>query len=208
MLLIEVGGHDDSDSLRYYNNGYKVFTFEPQQNLYEALRAKTSNLVNYTVIQKAVCLTDGNTTFNICKRGGASSILPFRTDDELARTWTANRTDIQYSGQSYNVETTRLDTFIEQNGLQNETIDFIHIDAQGVDLECLMSLGMYIKNVKAGVLETVIDKNKSIYIGQNLNTFNNTDKFLEDNNFTITNIEQNDITQCEFNIYFKSKYIK
>jgi hypothetical protein len=50
------------------------------------------------------------------------------------KTWTRHRTDIHYSGQSYEVETTRLDTFIEENNLQNDTIDYIHIDAQGVDL--------------------------------------------------------------------------
>ncbi len=203
MLLIEVGAFDGSDSLNYYNQGYTVYTFEPNKVLYENLIKNTGNLLNYTVIPKAVCETNGKTTFNICKRGGASSILPFRSDEELEKTWSANRTDIQYSGESYEVDTIRLDTFIEEYGLENEIIDFLHIDAQGVDLECMMSLGKYIKNVKAGVMETVLDENKSIYIGQTKNTFNNIKAFLLSNGFKIIGIDNNDVTNCEYNIRFE-----
>lgn len=203
MLLIEVGAFDGSDSLNYYNKGYTVYTFEPNKVLYENLIKKTSNLLNYTVIPKAVCETNGKTTFNVCRQGGASSILPFRSDEELEKTWSAYRTDIQYSGESYEVDTIRLDTFIEEYGLENKIIDFLHIDAQGVDLECMMSLGKYIKNVKSGVMETVLDENKSIYIGQTKNTFNNIKTFLLSNGFKIVGIDNNDVTNCEYNIRFE-----
>lgn len=204
-LLIEVGAFDGSDSLQYHSKGYRVYTFEPKRDLYENLVNKTRDLENYTVIQKAVCLTNGETMFNICKAGGASSILPFRSDEELEKTWSANRTDVQYSGESYMVNTTRLDTFIEEYGLENETIDFLHIDAQGVDLECLMSLGKYLKNVKEGIIETVIEKERSIYIGQDTNTLDNVGNFLINNNFDIVGIYGNDITNCEYNVVFKRK---
>lgn len=203
-LLIEVGSYDGYDSLRFYNEGFKVYTFEPKKDLYEALSERTRNMENYTVINKAVCLENGITKFNICKSGGASSILEFKDDSELERHWTSNRKDIQYSGLSYDVETIRLDTFIEKEGLENSIIDYIHIDAQGVDLECLMSLGKYIKNVKEGVLETVIDINKSIYSNQTMNTFENIKSFLENNNFEIIGLDKNDITDCEYNVRFRS----
>ena len=117
--LIEVGAFDGSDSLRYHNEGYVVYTFEPKKDLFEDLVNKTKHLTNYTVIPKAVSLVDGTTQFNICKSGGASSILPFRSEEELIKTWSIYRTDIHYSGISYEVETTRLDTFIESNNLNN-----------------------------------------------------------------------------------------
>ena len=189
-LLIEVGAFDGSDSLRYHRDGYCVFTFEPKRDLFEDLRRRTASLPDYTVIPKAVCLQNGQTMFNICRQGGASSILPFRSDEELEKTWSSERTDIQYSGQSYEVETTRLDTFIEERGLQAEKIDFIHIDAQGVDLDALMSLGVYIKNVEAGVLETVNDVNK----------------FLDESGFEIQQVERNDRTDCEFNVVFRRRH--
>jgi len=206
-LLIEIGSYDGSDSLNFYNNGYKVYTFEPNKELYNNLIEKTKNLQNYNVINKAVYLENGITKFNICKSGGASSILNFRSDLELEKTWTANRTDIQYSGISYDIETIRLDTFIEKEGLENTIIDYIHIDAQGVDLECLMSLGKYINNVNEGVIETVIDNNKSIYLNQTINNYENAKQFLENNDFTIICVSSNDITNCEYNVAFKSNKI-
>ena len=201
--LIEVGAFDGSDSLKYYRNGYTVYTFEPKQDLFQNLFNKTNHLARYTVIPKAVSLTNGITKFNICKSGGASSILPFRPDNELIQTWTKDRTDIHFSGISYDVETTRLDTFIEENGLQDTIVDFLHIDAQGVDLDCLKSLGKYIKNVLAGVVETVKDVQKSIYVGQEDNTLDNVAGFLSLNGFKITNIESNDNTGCEYNVHFE-----
>lgn len=205
-LLIEVGAFDGSDSLRYHRDGYCVFTFEPKKDLFEDIQRRTASLPDYTVIPKAVCLQNSRTMFNICRQGGASSILPFRSDEELEKTWTSERKDIQYSGQSYEVETTRLDTFIEERGLQAEKIDFIHIDAQGVDLDALMSLGIYIKNVEAGVLETVKDVNKSIYIGQDNNTLDNVKKFLDESGFEIQQVERNDRTDCEFNVVFRRRH--
>jgi FkbM family methyltransferase len=201
--LIEVGAYDGSDSLKYHESGYHVFTFEPKKDLFIRLANRTRHLENYVVIPKAVSLNDGVTQFNICNHGGASSILPFRSESELNETWSPERTDIHFSGRSYEVETTRLDTFIEQNKLQDRVIDFIHIDAQGVDLDCLKSLGKYIINVRAGVIETVKDKNKSIYIGQEENTLDHVSEFLSSNGFKINSVESNDSTQCEFNVFFE-----
>jgi len=201
--LIEVGAYDGSDSLKYHESGYHVFTFEPKKDLFIRLVNRTRHLENYVVIPKAVSLNDGVTQFNICNDGGASSILPFRSESELNETWSPERTDIHFSGRSYEVETTRLDTFIEQNKLQDRVIDFIHIDAQGVDLDCLKSLGKYIINVRAGVIETVKDKNKSIYIGQEENTLDHVSEFLSSNGFKINSVESNDSTQCEFNVFFE-----
>lgn len=201
--LIEIGAFDGYDSLQYYNKGYRVFTFEPKKDLYNNLIEKTKDLPNYKVIQKAVCLKDGKTIFNICKSGGASSILEFRSEEELNKTWSPSRSDVHYSGESYEVETIRLDTFIEQEGLQDTIIDFIHIDAQGVDLECLISLGKYVKNINQGVIETVMNADKTIYKNQITNTFDNVKDFLEKNNFHIVSIESNDVVQCEYNVHFK-----
>lgn len=199
--LIEVGAFDGTDSLNYHNQGYRVFTFEPKKDLYENLINKTKNIENYTVIPKAVCLYNGTTNFNICKYGGASSILQFKPNEELEKHWSSNRSDIHYSGETYEVETTRLDTFIELYNLQDTKIDFLHIDAQGVDLDVLKSLGKYIKNVESGVIETVKEKEKSIYMNQ-VNTLENVEQFLKENKFIIKNIENNDNTNCEYNVYF------
>jgi FkbM family methyltransferase len=201
--IIEVGAYDGKDSLKYHKQGFTVYTFEPNKKLFSDLFEKTKDIENYNVFNKAVCSFNGKTDFNICKSGGASSILKFRDDETLIKNWGKERTDVHYSGESYVVETTRLDTFIEEQQLENTIIEFIHIDAQGVDLDCLKSVGKYIKNVRGGVLETVKNKEKSIYIGQDENTLENIQTFLTNNGFKIMRISGNDRVQCEFNVYFK-----
>ena len=64
------------------------------------------------------------------------------------------------------------------------------------------SLGKYILNVSAGVVETIIDEKKSIYVNQSNNTLENVKIFLTSNGFNIENIESNDSTSCEYNVHF------
>lgn len=200
-LLLEVGAHDGYDTIKYYNEGYRVFAFEPRVDMFKYTLMRTFIIPDITLIQKAVYTNNGITKFNICKESGASSILEQKSPEELEKHW-GGRTDIQYSGLSYDVETIRLDKFIEDYHLQDSVIDFIHIDAQGVDLEVLQSLGKYLKNLKAGVLETVKDPVKSIYLQQNITTLDNVTKFLMENNFKVDKVDDNDPTGCEYNVYF------
>ena len=201
MLLIEVGGFDGADSLRFYEQGYDVITFEPERTLYANLAQKTAHLETYRVVNKAVALTDGTTQFHVCKSGGASSILPFKSDADLEAQWTAHRTDIQYSGLSYPVETTRLDTFLEANGLTETPIDYLHVDAQGADLDVLRSLGTYVANVRKGVVETCYSLEKAIYSTQQ-DDLTAVTHWLASNGFVVDSVVGNDSTGCECNVYF------
>lgn len=201
MLLIEVGGFDGADSLNFYANGYRVITFEPERTLYANLSKKTEHLENYWVVNKAVSLADGTTQFYVCRAGGASSIMPFKSDNELETHWTASRTDIQYSGLSYPVDTTRLDTFLEENGLSDVPIDYLHVDAQGCDLDVLRSLGTYAKNVRKGVVETCYSLEKSIYTTQRDDIIA-VKHWLSSNGFGVDSVVANDPTACECNVHF------
>ena len=202
MLLIEVGGFDGADSLKFYEKGYKVITFEPERTLYAALSKKTAHLHDYRVVNKAVALTNGTTHFYVCRAGGASSILPFKSNTDLEEHWSKNRKDIQYSGLSYEVNTIRLDTFLEENSLTDVPIDYLHIDAQGADLDVLKSLGIYAKNVCKGVVETCYSLEKAIYSTQrdDLLAVNH---WLNSNGFTVESVVANDPTGCECNVYFR-----
>lgn len=201
-LLIEVGAFNGADSLEFHKRGYEVFTFEPKKDLYDELKRKTQHLSGYTPVNKAVSLVNGEIDFHICAEGGASSILPFKSDEELDKHWTPLRKDIHYSGTSYKVQSTRLDTFLEENNLTARAIDYLHIDAQGADLDVLRSLGKYVANVRQGVLETCYSLEKAIYSEQedDLNAVKN---WLESCGFVIERVASNDITYCECNVYFK-----
>ena len=202
-LLIEVGAFDGHDSLRWHAKGYKVLTFEPKRDLYEKLSLKTSGLSDYEVVNKAISLIDGIVKFNICKSGGASSLLEFKCEEELIKHWGSGRTDVHFSGESYHVESTTLKKAIEERNLQMETIAFLHVDAQGVDLDVLKSLGPYIKNVKEGVIECAISAEKAIYKEQS-SIMGDCKDWLTSNGFSVLNVTPND-HGCEYNISFRSK---
>lgn len=203
-IVIEVGSCDGSDSYNYYNQGYRVFTFEPHQPFFNTIKNHTAEWPDFTILNKAVSLKNGITDFNVCQSGGASSILPFKDNSEIIKHWGEDRGDVLYSGYTYSVETIRLDTFIEEYELQNEKIDFLHIDAQGVDLDVLKSLGKYVANVNAGVIETATSTEKTIYKGQT-NVLSEAISWLEQNGFQINEVRPNDRTNCEVNIYFSKK---
>jgi hypothetical protein len=44
---------------------------------------------------------------------------------------------------------------------------------------------------------------ESIYINQSDNHFDNIKKFLDENGFKISHIQSNDITNCEYNVFFE-----
>jgi hypothetical protein len=67
----------------------------------------------------------------------------------------------------------------------------------------LKSLGKYITNVQEGILETVKEPSKTIYLNQNDNILIYVEQFLLTNGFKITNVSSNDPTNCEFNVHFK-----
>jgi FkbM family methyltransferase len=206
MVVLDVGSFNGDDGLAWYTKGYNVIAFEPKRDLYESLAAKMQHLATRTpyfhVVNKAVSLTDGEVDFHLCAAGGASSILPFKSDPELDKHWTPRRTDMRYSGVSYKVSSTRLDPFLEEAGLANEPIEYLHVDAQGVDLDVLKSLGRYIANVQAGVVETCYQLDKAIYATQT-DDVQGVWKWLTEQGFTVDRIQPNDDTKCECNVYFR-----
>lgn len=202
-IMIEVGSCHGEDGLRFYNNNYKVFCFEPNKESFKKIRQKVKSLEDFKLFNKAISSKNGKAILNIANCLGACSLLSFKSDNELKKHWGEKYKKVCFSGKTQEVETIRLDTFIEQQKLEESIIDYLWIDAQGMDFEVLKSLGKYIKNLKEGVLEAVYFEEKSIYLNKNSNKIYDIKKFLEENNFKIEKIENNDKQNCEFNIYFK-----
>jgi len=75
------------------------------------------------------------------------------------------------------------------------------VDAQGVDLDVLKSLGRYAKNVRKGVVETCLSLDKAIYTEQKADLLA-VKHWLTSNGFTVDSVAPNDPTGCECNVYF------
>ncbi len=194
--FFDVGAERGTDSipLAIENPDIQFFAFEPNPYMVEVLKAQTSHLKNYTIIQKAVSNFNGKANFNISKFGpvGVSSLLEFSS---TARTnWSGF---FLSNDEKIDVEVIRLDSFIEDNNVGK--IDYLHVDTQGSDLNVLEGLGKYLINVNEGQVEAAL-KPESLYVNQN--TYQETMKFLVNNGFEILEMISEG-NQRECNIKFK-----
>jgi FkbM family methyltransferase len=197
FIIFDVGANNGKTFLHHAIDGHRIYAFEPTPKLIGDIKEwlHPNIFPNYKLIEKAVSLENGKTIFNIAGQGdwGCSSILEF--SDNLDATW-AGRTDFKVTEQ-IEVETIRLDTFIEQSGNISH-ISYLHIDTQGHDLAAIKSLGKYIGIVQAGCVEVPQSKDVQLYKGQH--TKEEMMDFLSQNGFVIKNIEHQ---MNEDNLYFE-----
>jgi FkbM family methyltransferase len=148
-VWIDVGAHlgEKTFSFAERNPSARVFAFEPNLKIASRLIGR---LPNYVVITKAVAEEDGNAPFYLNRFEAASSLLPF-VPDGLAR-WIGG--DVLQVEATPHVPTIRLDTFLEQFGI--ERVSYLKIDAQGADLSVVRSLGTRISDVDRISLEVQI----------------------------------------------------
>lgn len=201
-IYFDVGANHGDQFLNLVtsNPNVKVFAFEPTPELQNIIEYKIQNLPNYELIKAAVSDYEGVSEFNVAGQSdwGCSSLLKFSKKSETE--W-IGRDDFKVT-QKINVNVIRLDNFIEKNNIKS--IDYLHIDTQGSDLNVLKGLGDKIKIVKRGVMEAASKKD---ILYENQNTVEECIQFLEKNNFLIEKVESNDQFDNEMNIFFRKKEI-
>jgi FkbM family methyltransferase len=152
-IIIEVGANDGNDTLKYVSHeNIFLYTFEPVPVMADFVISKLNDkeYSNYKLLRYAVSDTEGVQQFNLSEPGGnyaCSSLNEF--SDDIHEKWPGRADFIKTS--TIDVQTIRLDTFIEQENIKE--IEFLHIDAQGSDLKVLQSLGDKANIVKYGRCE-------------------------------------------------------
>lgn len=210
IILFDIGSYDGKEFLNIAENhsNVMIYAFEPTPWAAEKIRNKTKHLPNFKLIEKAICLKNGKCLLNIAKVDQNQSNSGCNSIHNFSDTW---KEDFPHAHNYYGtinkieVETIRLDTFIEQNNIPY--IDFLHVDAQGEDLNVLKSLGKYKNIVREGVIETATNKELSIY--------NDNPDILDcilwfkKNDFILSQITPNDLSTVTFtiehNIRFRHK---
>lgn len=165
LVFFDVGANDGRTLLeRAVVDGHIVVAFEPTKTLARQIRSWAQNLPNYILVEKAVSDFDGTATFNVGDKwdGGVSSLETF--SDHLETTW-AGRTDLVVTDR-YEVAVTRLDTWIEQNMPDLQSIQYLHVDTQGSDLKVLKGMGKYINLVQGGQVEVPNSPEVALYKNQ------------------------------------------
>ena len=209
--IIEVGAFDGVDgiALAYKNPRIKVYSFEanPQQiklikknkELLEKRKGITLN--NYHIYNYAISNKNKYLNFYISKNPKASSLNVLKNN--LEKYWPGWR-DVHFRQEKkIKIKSITLAKFLDTKNI--EEIEYIHVDAQGSDLDVLKSLKKYLKILNAGVVEVAKNKFTSLY--KKNSTLNDIKKFLK-KDFDIYDLKTNTVLNNEFNVFFRRKYIK
>jgi FkbM family methyltransferase len=191
-IIFDVGANDGSSCLHLQNENSKIFAFEPTPYLLNKYLYQYQN-ENYVVIDKAVSNFNGKAIFKIAGQHdwGCSSLNTF--SDNLSETW-KGRTDFLVT-EEIEVDVITLEKFIIDNDIN--TIDWLHIDTQGSDLNVLKGLKDKISIVVAGVIEAPADESVKLYKEQP--SKEESIDFLIKNGFKVNSMEYQ---MNEYNIYF------
>jgi FkbM family methyltransferase len=196
-IKIEVGANKGTETKELASDGSIVYAFEPTYELLiEYLWPLSYENKNIRILPFAVDSENAFKQFNVAGHWdwGCSSLYEF--SDNLDEEW-PGRVDFSKT-HSYNVPTITLYDFCELYKI--ETIDFLHIDAQGNDFNVLKSLKDKISIVKEGVIEA--SKNVELYKNTN-NKVDSIKEYLKLNGFEIIDETINDVVEAEVNIHFK-----
>jgi FkbM family methyltransferase len=200
-IKIEVGSNTGIDTLNLSLDGSIVYAFEPTHELIsQFLWPLSITNPNIKIIPFAVDVENDFKTFNIAGQSdwGCSSLFNFT--ENIAEQW-PNRPDFKFT-HSYQVPTIKLKDFVILYNI-NE-IEYLHVDAQGNDLNVLKSLEDKISIVKSGVVEASNKINLYKDVNNNIQEIRN---YLINNGFRITHEQINDEFDAEVNIFFKRKLL-
>jgi FkbM family methyltransferase len=154
---IDVGAHHGELSIGSArgNPGLRVYAIEP--NL-KAASKLIGDVPNYVVLPVAIAETDGCAEFYVNASEMSSSLLPI---NEQAKTSWVGVAELKVESKTI-VPTLRLDTLMNMLGI--EKVDFLKIDAQGMDLSVLRSAGSRLKDIEKIQME-VETASVPFYIG-------------------------------------------
>ena len=144
IIFFDIGynlGFETDKIRKIFHNNLDIHAFEPNSNLNKNI-PKDVKFNNVAIAYKKF---KKKQKFVNKKISSASSLkIYIKTKDP--------------SDEIVLVETTRLDTYFKKNKIKK--IDFMKIDAEGSDLDCLKSLGKYIDKLKLLKIECT---NKTYY---------------------------------------------
>ena len=211
-LIIDVGANEGLFALQQAqeNPSHLVVAIEPIPELAIEIerKGKARNLQNLLVLQVAIDSTRGTKTLHVSDAfsKGTSSLLNFVAYEKLNAYW-GTRPD-SLSNKSISVNCLTLEELLlnlvdsyEAYEIQHLPIDFIKIDVQGKDIEALLSAGIFIKKIRAGMIEAPVQIEDSIYEGDQ-KSLAKCVEILNQLDFKIYQLKPNDPEMVEYNIYF------
>jgi FkbM family methyltransferase len=193
---LDIGAHRGETTLysAIMNPGLKVYALEANLAVAAKLMGRAAN---YFVIPMAVAEQDGFADFHINASEVASSLLPI--NEVSRRSWIGNETLKVESVVT--VPTIRLDTLMRLTEM--ESVDYLKIDTQGMDLAVLRSAGSRLRDIAKVTLEVDVTTTP-LYSGSPLKE--EVIAFLDHSGFVLTNVERQTYGQEENLTFIRSDH--
>jgi hypothetical protein len=188
--IIHIGAHALEEMVDYQSSGVNnIIWIEGNPALYEAGISKTQGTGQKFLQGLIYDEDDIELDFNITNNMQSSSILKFGKHKEYHPS--VDVIDV------IKLKSTRIDTLLRKNDVDEKTYDFLNLDIQGVELRAIISCGSYLDNIK--YIYTEVNSGE-VYERNDL--IENIDSFLSDKGFARV---ETSMTQFEWGDAF---YIK
>jgi FkbM family methyltransferase len=187
--VFELGARDGTETVIFGDRfpAARIFAFECNPATLARCRHAVAGLNSVKLVEKAVCDRNGDVTFypinpertiTTWRDGNPGASSQFKASGKCPVD--------RYVQDEITVPTTRLESFIEQNGIP--PTDLLWMDIQGAELVALKGMGRYLERVR--LIHTEVEF-LEIYRGQLL--FEEVKRYLNEQGFRLigfTNLEQ------------------
>ena len=139
--VLHIGAHECEEQevyLRHNVDNSNIYWIEAMEDKVKLMKKKDKNI---NIYQAVIDIEDDKEiSFNVADNGQSSSILEFGTHAD-------HHPHVKMIGKKQ-LKTTRVDTFIKNNKIPIEKLNFLNLDIQGKELDALKSMGDYIQYVQ------------------------------------------------------------
>ncbi len=196
-LFIDVGSHKGTYTDLIINNfkTKKILMFEPQKNIFNFIKKKYEGIKKVKIFNNVVSNTLKMQTIHINKHDLTSSLTKLNKKNKYlnikAKLFGGDLNEM--TTNSYKIKSLKLRNIIKKN--KYKKIDLLKVDTEGHELQVLLGLGKYIKNVDYLLIEFHSDK---IYLNYQPKKIHS---YLIKNKFVLKKIFKFPFTTWEDRIY-------
>lgn len=169
--VLHVGAHECEEQKFYLEEGVNndnIFWVEAMEDKVNLMKTTKPELNIYQAVIDNE--DDKEITFNIADNGQSSSILNFGTHS-------FHHPHVKMI-KTKKMKTTKLETFIKNNKIPIEKLNFLNLDIQGKELDALKSMGNYIQYIDYIYTEVNTEK-----VYENCGLLSEIDLFLSEKGF-------------------------
>ena len=169
-IIFDIGTRDgdDAEYFRQKLNGSKIYAFDANPLAVEETKKRYPN---FNVIASAVGSFNGQTSF--------TKIISEDVDEAGCSSMEVIHKFGNAKYEKILAPITRLDSFLEENGMSDKLIDVIKIDTEGFSWEVLMGIGDALNNVKMMHVETeIFNRHPGHKNNMDIANYLNNNKFL------------------------------